>query len=340
MCVRHFNRHPFSAAPSLATEENPSTTRRRTTIRYPLRVGFRLVVTTLNLSRSLAPGSGCVDFDVSLGITQNMPEEFHDLPSAADLCVQQPLYSPFEVHNSQTGQDQLYEFIASNFQIDTFCPWCAKPTVLVGGEFKVGVPSWEFDLRDRTFEKKFICSREHDHWFYFYFRLQAESLTKVGQSPSMADIEQGQIRNYRSVLDKDHYQELNRAIGLASHGVGIGSYVYLRRIFERLVEEAHAKASGEAGWDEDAYTKSRMDEKIALLKSHLPEFLVAQRSLYGILSKGVHSLDEETCLSHFPILRAGIELILDQKLALDRQAKKMAEATKQIGLIQEELKKD
>ena len=73
----------------------------------------------------------------------------------------------------------------------------------------------------------------------------------------MADIEQGTIRNYRSVLDKDHYQELNRAIGLASHGVGIGSFVYLRRIFERLVEEAHSKAITSAGWDED---KSREAE--------------------------------------------------------------------------------
>ena len=156
----------------------------------------------------------------------------------------------------------------------------------------------------------------------------------------MADVEQGQIRNYRSILDKEHYQELNRAIGLASHGVGIGSYVYLRRIFERLVEESHLKATGDSGWDEEAYTKSRMDNKIALLKHHLPEFLVEQRSLYGILSKGVHSLDEDTCLAHFPLLRAGIELILDQKLALDRQAKKMAEAKKQIGLLQQQLKKD
>lgn len=269
-----------------------------------------------------------------------MADEFTKLPSAAELCVQQPLYSPIKVHNSATGQNQLYGFITSNYQIDTFCPWCAQPTVLLGGKCEIDVQSYQFDLRDRTFEKEFICSRQHDHRFYFYFRLESHILTKVGQSPSMADIEQGQIRNYRSVLDKEHYQELNRAIGLASHGVGIGSYVYLRRIFERLVEEAHTKATSDSGWDEDTYAKSRMDEKIALLKTYLPEFLVEQRSLYGILSKGVHALDEDTCLAHFPILRAGIELILDQKLALDRQAKKMAEAKKQIGLLQQQMKKD
>jgi len=83
-----------------------------------------------------------------------------------------------------------------------------------------------------------------------------------------------------------------------------------------------------------------MDDKIGFLKDFLPEFLVEQRSLYGILSKGVHSLDEDTCLAHFPLLRAGIELILDQKLALERQSKKMAEAKKQIGLLKQELKDD
>jgi len=156
----------------------------------------------------------------------------------------------------------------------------------------------------------------------------------------MADIEQGQVQHYRSVLDKAHYQELNRALGLASHGVGIGSFVYLRRIFERLVDEARAKASEEADWDEDAYSKARMDEKIQLLKSYLPEFLVEQRGLYGILSLGIHSLDEETCLTHFPVIRTGIELILDQKLAVEQQKRKMAEAKKQIGQIQQQMKRD
>jgi len=53
--------------------------------------------------------------------------------------------------------------------------------------------SFEFDLRDRTFEKTFICSRRHNHQFFFYFRLEGRVLSKVGQSPSMADIEQGSV---------------------------------------------------------------------------------------------------------------------------------------------------
>ena len=48
----------------LRDQNEKSPTRRRTTTRYPLRVGFLGITTTLNLSRSRAPGSGCVDFDV------------------------------------------------------------------------------------------------------------------------------------------------------------------------------------------------------------------------------------------------------------------------------------
>lgn len=270
-------------------------------------------------------------------MSTNESQDSIPFPSAEDLCVRRPLYAPFDIPDSTGHMNKLYEFIASNFQIDTFCPWCAQPTVLLGGKNEMHVPFFNWEIRDCTFEKKFVCSRRQNHEFYFYFRIERRTLTKVGQSPSMADIEQGQIQHYRSVLDRAHYQELNRALGLASHGVGIGSFVYLRRIFERLVEEARVKAANSPAWDEDAYGRSRMDERILKLKDYLPEFLVEQRVLYGILSQGVHALDEDTCLVHFPVIRAGIELILDQKLALDQQAKKMAEAKRQIGQIRQHI---
>jgi len=37
--------------------------------------------------------------------------------------------------------------------------------------------------------------------------------------------------------------ELSTAIGLYSHGVGIGSLIYLRRVFEFLIDEAYNKAN-------------------------------------------------------------------------------------------------
>ena len=41
------------------------------------------------------------------------------------------------------------------------------------------------------------------------------------------------IKQYDKELRKPDLKEFTRAIGLAANGVGIGSFVYLRRIFER-----------------------------------------------------------------------------------------------------------
>ena len=60
----------------------------------------------------------------------------------------------------------------------------------------------------------------------------------------MADISEAELRPYSKVLSAEEYRELTRAVGFtASHGVGIGSFVYLRRIFERLIEDSRTEAS-------------------------------------------------------------------------------------------------
>ena len=91
------------------------------------------------------------------------------------------------------------------------------------------------------FSKKVICAR-NNHNVDFHFVLKGNSLIKIGQYPSLADIAIGDISQFEKALGDKRLQELNKAIGLAAHGVGIGSYVYLRRVFESLIEEAHEKA--------------------------------------------------------------------------------------------------
>jgi hypothetical protein len=46
------------------------------------------------------------------------------------------------------------------------------------------------------------------------------------------------------------------------------------------------------------------------------------KNLYGIVSKGIHELSEEECLTMFPCIRTGIELILDDILAEEEKQKK------------------
>jgi hypothetical protein len=175
-----------------------------------------------------------------------------------------------------------------------------------------------------------LCSRNPAHSMEFFFVLVDTKIIKIGQYPSIADISTAEIKKYHTMLGNEKYRELNRAVGLYSHGIGIGSFVYLRRIFEGLIEEAHIKAKITDGGDDDAYYRSRMAEKISRLESYLPTFLVDNKGIYSILSKGIHELSEQECLEMFPVLKLSIELILDEKLLQKERESKTSLASKAI----------
>lgn len=149
-------------------------------------------------------------------------------------------------------------------------------------------------------------------------------ISKVGQYPSVADFHIGRVHKYDKVLPKEKMREFTKAIGLAANGVGIGSFVYLRRIFEYLVFEAKNVAKvGNPDFNEANFTSARMNERIQMLSGYLPDFLVENHTIYGILSKGIHELSENVCNEHFSILRESIEMILDEKLeAYQKEQKK------------------
>lgn len=160
-------------------------------------------------------------------------------------------------------------------------------------------------------------------------------LKKVGQYPSMADMEFFDFRRYKKVL-KSQYSELTRALGLYASGVGIGAFVYLRRIFEQLAEQAHQNCISLDGWDETSYLQKRFNEKIDYLESFgeklLPDELSSvKQKLYGLLSKGIHEYSEADCLELFPYLKSAVELILDQKLSLIERSQKVKALTKKLG---------
>lgn len=163
-----------------------------------------------------------------------------------------------------------------------------------------------------------------------------KTIQKIGQYPSYGDLNIPKVKKYVSILSEKNLGELTRAIGLASHDIGIGSYIYLRRVFESLIEEAHQNAIKEKGWKERKYTSARMSEKIKMLKKYLPQFLIKNPNMYSLLSKGVHELTEEECLKHFDTLKISIELILDEKLERAEKEKKIMEAEKALQKAIEE----
>lgn len=276
-----------------------------------------------------------------LGRKNQIKNQVHEIPaSPRELHLEIPLYK--EIVVTETNSQQVFELLEFNGTIDAHCIYCKKESV-----FQNSVrPDWDFGgfqyniegESERYIQTSYVCTRNDAHEYRTYFRLCDSIIQKVGQFPSVADLQIPQIQKYRKLLGNGKHREFTRAIGLAAHGVGIGSFVYLRRVFEGLIEEAHSATFQHPGFDEEKYELGRIEDRILLLKDSLPRFLVQHRSIYRILSKGIHELGEEECLEYFNPVRVGIELILDQKVKEIERKEKERKANQTISKIAGRLK--
>ena len=249
-----------------------------------------------------------------------------------------PLYTAIEI-TTETLND-FKSFVSFEGRIDAYNPFLGEQSTFVVSiqrhyDKQYVTPTY-FDKTTVTY----LTCRRSDLRFEYYFITYKKknsdnyTLIKIGQFPSIADLHISQIKDFSKVLSKEKLKELTKSIGLAANGVGIGSFVYLRRVFEHLIEEAHTKIKKTSGWDETIYQRSRMNDKIQILKNELPDFLVEHKEMYGILSKGVHELEEQECLMHFLPIKTGIEMILEDKvIELEKNAKrtKASDAIKEIA---------
>jgi len=188
------------------------------------------------------------------------------------------------------------------------------------------------------------CKRkDNDVLCYVVYRVKSGDETlygKFGQLPSLADIQFAEIgKKYDKYLSRTDLSEFKKAIGLAAHGVGAGSFVYLRRIFEKLIADTYKKHSAKIGIEEKEFNAKHMEEKVELLKAYLPSQLVEMKSVYSILSKGVHELTEQECLKYFSALKLSIELILEQQIENESKKQRDKAVKQQLQEIGHELQK-
>jgi hypothetical protein len=110
--------------------------------------------------------------------------------------------------------------------------------------------------------------------------------------------------------------------------------VYIRRIFERIINSRFAAYKDVEKWDEVEFRRMRMDERIGLMRNHLPDFLVESKKMYSILSLGIHELEEAECLSFFQIARSAIIFILNEDHRKKQELAKREAAQKAIANYQ------
>lgn len=240
-----------------------------------------------------------------------------------EILVNSALYQEFDI--SEVYGEDFARFCLAKGAIDSFCFECGQTSVFHTKEQATyGFQDRANDLsKERIIIIEATCTRHSDEGILgicngrlaFCFYRKADTLIKIGQYPSKADVDFGALDPvFSKELEPSLRGELGRAVGLYAHGIGAGSFVYLRRIFESLIEEAKSTASKEDDdWDNEAFQNSRMPERIGLLHRHLPIRLVETAQLYSILSKGVHTLSEDDCLTHFDIVKTAILMILKQR---------------------------
>ena len=210
--------------------------------------------------------------------------------------------------------NRVFEYTISEVHEDT---GIMRMSVFDDGNPKVRRPKREEQFRrylNKRYAMTYRCTRDRQHFIIFDLITTDDKIIKIGQYPSVADLVIPEIAKYKPVLGTQ-YREFSKAIGLFAHGIGIVSFVYLRRIIENLVFDKYNEVSENLEISNTEFMCLKFDEKIEALKPYLPEVLVANKNIYGIVSKGIHELSEEECREMFPYIKAGIELILDSLLA-------------------------
>ncbi len=253
-----------------------------------------------------------------------------------------PLYHSEDYSSGQQIKHRLKKIFFPEITIDCYCPACNEPTVFQ--------PVEPFDMRrerlknlldssKRIYYAHFKCGRNDCvQELYFIFHLKGGTVTKVGQYPSIGDLVKPSIQRYRKVLSKDQTTDWQRAVGLSAHGIGAGSFVYLRRVIEQLINGVFEKAKSESNIDTEKYKSSRWPEKIKILQDYLPDFLTENALIYSILSKGVHELSEKECSSYFDIMHTSIEIICDEQLLEFERQEKAKKGSAAIQKIHQTLK--
>jgi len=198
------------------------------------------------------------------------------------------------------------------------------------------------------FEVVMQCTRVESHFVWLNFQLEVSTkldkptegkllkpieiyrLTKYGQWPSLVDFHLHQMDGLADAFSEVNVKEWKRSLMTQAHGFNVAACVHLRRMFESLLLEARDSVDGGTHKDKEwpDFDGAPTPERVRLLASELPPFIVEHPELYGVLSKGVHQLTEQECFRELPVLQQCMRLIAEQRIDKRRRAKNEEETKK------------
>ena len=136
-----------------------------------------------------------------------------------DFFFSAPLYTEYEL-----PEKAGYRMLVDSLIVDGHCPDCGCQATFHRAKVSINPQALHHILENYDIlQLDLICMRNIKHKITFILRFIEHKAQKIGQYPSLADIANDESKTYKSVLEKQDSREFHKAIGLAAHGVGIGS---------------------------------------------------------------------------------------------------------------------
>lgn len=161
------------------------------------------------------------------------------------------------------------------------------------------------------------------------FLFKNKMIRKVYQSFISNIMNTEDIIRYQKMklLDSEDLMDLNKANECKKNGLNIAAFVYMRRIFENMLQRIYNKNKIEIHIKDESkeFTDLYVKDKVKLLKEYLPTVLNENSKsdkytkIYKILSEGIHKLDEETCENLYNMVKDLLLLILERECELQKE---------------------
>ena len=215
----------------------------------------------------------------------------------ADFLQTEGLYSTETIDNNNL--DDFLALLDGEVPIIGYCPECgsistfrAIPVTFYREDFRGDVVnhklgayiryrhpahSWSQAVEEELncIRISYVCGMDDSHRIEYVLKANATSVCKIGQYPTFADLS----NQYKKVISSSALSEMRSALGLYAHGVGAGSYVYLRRVYEQIIDSAKDKAIADKTITQEQYNTIHVDQRIKMLRAYLPSEMVDKNDI-------------------------------------------------------------
>jgi hypothetical protein len=274
-----------------------------------------------------APSGAAAPQAPSKTLTQQVADD------VVDLFLRRPLYAKLE--GDEAYMEALNEVLdgKAGVDFDNYCVTCEQVTPWTLRKYQPRNSGGGAGLTTRYVQEflptiravNTVCLRRK-HFYTYVIHVAGSTAQKIGQKPSMADIAFGELKAIPGI-DKQDRKELGRALGLFAHDTPLGAFVYLRRVFERMIGRAHERHAEKSGSALENWADMRMGDRISALADELPSVVQSNSAVWSLLSKGIHELSDDDAETLFPLVKAVIFEMLGEE-ERHRQAALQSEATR------------